>query len=386
MNKLRTILWVSATLVLLILAACGSDANPTPLLTKAAPVDSTAIAENGRTQLVSEGYSFTLQFACLVRTLPQCQHMESFYAPMVSERTNGQVEIQISSFSELEVAGTDSLQLAERGTLEFIEVYSGFVGGTLPVLDVGLLSSLGGDGSATQKALIAAADDLDQAVSEATGGGVVLVKNWYLDDQFFWSKVPLRTPDDFNGLKIFPNNQVFKDLIEGLGGQGLFITYRDVYSALESGALDAAVSCGDCGIGPGWYRETGYLVGPLSANIYTWGVVNRELWDRMPPDIQQLLLEVGEEYEREIIVQAQIWALAAVPTAQSNGMEFIEFTPQVTEAIFEVGKELMLPSWVERTGGPDSEGSRIWNEHFADLIGLRIEAHGSVVEVPTIQR
>ena len=36
----------------------------------------------------------------------------------------------------------------------------------------------------------------------------------------------------------------------------------------------------------------------------------------------------------------------------------------------------MLPKWVERTGGPDSEAVDIYNEKAARLIGVRVGADG----------
>ena len=61
------------------------------------------------------------------------------YSRRIAERTNGRVEIQMTSFAELGLAGPDTLRLIGDGTLEFGEVYSGYVGGDL-------VQSLGGEG------------------------------------------------------------------------------------------------------------------------------------------------------------------------------------------------------------------------------------------------
>ena len=57
------------------------------------------------TALVSEGEEITLQHACINRTLLWCKHMEAYFAANVLERTNGQIEIEITSFPELGLAG-----------------------------------------------------------------------------------------------------------------------------------------------------------------------------------------------------------------------------------------------------------------------------------------
>ena len=74
------------------------------------------------TELVSQGESFTLQHACINRTLLWCKHMEAYFAPNVYERTNGQVEIEITSFPELGLAGFDTMSLLAEGTLSLSEI------------------------------------------------------------------------------------------------------------------------------------------------------------------------------------------------------------------------------------------------------------------------
>ena len=82
-------------------------------------------------QLATTGQSYKFQFACISRTLDPCILLTKAggFVDRVSERTNGQVEIQISSFPELGLAGPDTLRLVESGTLDFGEIYSGYVGG-----------------------------------------------------------------------------------------------------------------------------------------------------------------------------------------------------------------------------------------------------------------
>ena len=76
---------------------------------------------------------------CINRTLRPCELIDSFYAPRVKERTNGEVTIEISSYPELGLAGPDTIRLVNDSTLEFAEIYSGYVGGDLPIIDVGNL-------------------------------------------------------------------------------------------------------------------------------------------------------------------------------------------------------------------------------------------------------
>ena len=39
---------------------------------------------------------------------------------------------------------------------------------------------------------------------------------------------------------------------------------------------------------------------------------------------------------------------------------------------------LVLPGWVKRTGGADSEAVKVFNENLADILGVRVLADGSI--------
>ena len=94
------------------------------------------------------------------------------YSRRIAERTNGRVEIQMTSFAELGLAGPDTLRLIGDGTLEFGEVYSGYVGGDL-------VQSLGGEGQFIPFAEVYAALErgiLDASVTEGLAGNG---QRWY---------------------------------------------------------------------------------------------------------------------------------------------------------------------------------------------------------------
>ena len=42
-----------------------------------------------------------------------------------------------------------------------------------------------------------------------------------------------------------------------------------------------------------WYEVTDYMVGPLSSQLLNTVIVNADVWNGLPPDIQQIMLEEG---------------------------------------------------------------------------------------------
>ena len=110
-------------ILLLILAACGGDATSTP---------SSSI---GSSSTVGEGESFTFQSAWISRTTDAFRLSEEWADP-IRDRSNGRLEIRLVSYPKLGIAGPDTLRLMEDGTLEFTEIYSGYIGGDLPIVDI----------------------------------------------------------------------------------------------------------------------------------------------------------------------------------------------------------------------------------------------------------
>jgi len=111
---------------LLILAACGgddeSDTTRAPAATSAPVVAATT------------GAPFEFQYVCVNRTLLPCQVVQE-YLDSVNTRTDGQIEIQLSSYPELGISGFDMIRLLQDGTIGLGEIYSGFVGGEFPIFE-----------------------------------------------------------------------------------------------------------------------------------------------------------------------------------------------------------------------------------------------------------
>ncbi len=165
------------------------------------------------TQLVSSGRRIELHHACINRQLLWCKHLQAYFVPNVQERTEGQVRINITSFPELGLAGTDTASLLADGTLSMTEIYGGYVGGEFPTLAVQYIWGLWPDHETHYRVLTNIAPDLDK-VYEDELGAQVLMRNWIAgDDQFFFSNKRLENPEDFVGLKTRSHSAELSDWI-----------------------------------------------------------------------------------------------------------------------------------------------------------------------------
>jgi TRAP-type C4-dicarboxylate transport system substrate-binding protein len=351
-------------LLLLVFAACGGAA-----------AGNQQIAE----ERITAGETFKFQYTCINRSLDPCIAAEEF-AKRVSERTSGRVKFQISSFPELGLAGPDTLRLVGDGTLGLAEIYSGYIGGDLPIVDMDNLWGMYSDYETQLKVTDAIREDIDRIISERSGG-VVLGYQFYPSNYYF-AKKPLYTAEDIKGLKTRSHSTVLKDLLDGMGADAQFMAFSEVYTGLERGILDAAVTCGTCGSGLRWYEVTDYLVGPIVALSHTWITVNGDRWAELPPDLQAIVREEAKRHEDITRENAlTIWDKDGIEENKEAGMEIIEFTPELKKLMREAALTKVLPNWIQRAGGPNSEAARIYNEKVAPILKVEITAEGKAREI-----
>ena len=331
------------------------------------------------TELVSTGESIKLQHACINRTLLWCKLIEAYLIPNLTERTNGQVEFSVSSFPELGLAGTDTMSLVRDGTLGAVEIYGGYVGGEYPAVEVQYLWGLWPSHEVHYTVQTKIFDDIEKIIDDATGAKV-WSRNWIPgDDQMFFSKKALRTLEDFEGLKTRSHSAALSDWINGMGAEAQFVAFAEVYSALERGILDAGVTGASPGYAQRWYEVTEFMNGGLYSFNSTTNVINEGVWNEIPADLQQIILEEGAKLELEALRIAAIQNKMGIARNVVAGLDHVEFSDELNDHSFNVAAmQHVVPAWVNRVGGADHPTvTEIFNKKVGPVIGLEIVADDS---------
>ena len=352
----------------------SGNVAPTGGATAAAPAAG-APSGSGETQLVSEGYDITLQYVCVNRTLRPCELVAEFIKG-VEERTNGQVTVNLSSYPELGISGFDMIRLINDGTVEFGEIYSGFVAGDFPIFNITNIWGLADSPEQYLDMVEAVKEDLYRIVTRESGGQVVF-RNFY-PSQYFYSKRPLNTLEDFQGMKTRVHSPVLGDLISALGADDQTMAFAEVYTALERGILDAGVTAASAGYGQRWYEVTDYLTGPFIGSFaQTFITVNGDSWAEIPEDLQQILLEEGRKHEERNLEAVYVWDEEAVGQNIEEGIIYTEFSPEMHRILKDAAINEVLPKWIERAGGPGSEAGQLYNDLIAPISGVVVNPDGT---------
>ena len=328
------------------------------------------------TPLTSSGESHNIQYACINRALLPCVLQTVYFAENVKERTNGQVDFEVSSYPELGLAGSDMMELVQLGIIEFAQIFPGYISGTSPLIDIIYVWGLWKDFKSEHEANTALLPDLDAGVEEQTKGGKLIYHIWYGgNDQYFFSNRGAEL-EDFDGLKTRSHGTTMTDAINGLGGDGQFMAFADVYTALERGILDAGVTGAHAGHGQRWYEVTDNLIGPFISMPMGFETMNVDTWNNIPADLQAIIIEEGAKMELENLRLAAVWNETGVKVNVDAGMTFLEWSDEMKQYVYEnVALGRVLPNWIVRVG---PEEIAIWNEHVAPWAKVQIEDDGSL--------
>jgi len=331
------------------------------------------------TELVYDGDPFDIQFACINRTVATCKLVEAVLIPNVNKRAQGKLTLVISSFPELGLAGPDTLELVSEGTLGFAEIYAGYVAGDLPEAEITFLYGLYPNHEIEFLVNQAVQGDLEKLFIERTGGGQVISRMWISGgDQFFFCKDPIRSLADFKGKKTRSHGAALSDWIDGMGAQAQFVAFAEVYTALERGILDCGVTVAFAAMGQRWYEVTNYMVGPLPSQLITNMIMNKDVWEKLPPDLQQIMVEEGARHELEAMRVTPAWNEVWIQRNIDAGLEYIQFTPEMKAQEQNVAvMQHVIPAWINRVGGADTDIVRLFNEKIGPIVGMRINPDGS---------
>ena len=333
------------------------------------------------TVATSSGEDIEIQHVCLSRNLPTCVVMEAYFAPRVAARTNGQVKVSVTAFLELGLTGTDTLNLVSDGTLAMANVYTGYVSGALPPIEVQSLWGMGPDWETTYLALADMVPDVERMLVEETGGAIVN-RNWYAGaDQWFFSDQPLQSVEDFHGKKIRTHAAALSSIIEGLGAEAVFIPPGQDYPALQAGLVDVGTTGALLAVSGRYYEISDFMAGPIIGFGYTTNVINGDLWDSIPADLQRIIIEEGAIAELEALRIAPYHNILSVQANQGLGIQAIPFSEDIVRYIAGVVlPQNVIPDWLDRLGYPErnQDAVRIFNEHAGPYIGLHIDENGGV--------
>lgn len=157
--------------------------------------------------------------------------------------------------------------------------------------------------------------------------GVVYLANTAGGNKFrIYLREPISKPD-FSGLRL-RGSPVYLPMIKALGGAPVSIAPGDVYTALERNLIDG-YGWTYTGIDVfGWNEVSEYVIDHPFYSLDGAILINEEVWDKLPKDVQEGLNALGPELELRVEAAMKETLRKEDARLKNLGMKFIEFSPE----------------------------------------------------------
>ena len=311
---------------------------------------------------------YMLKTVVTTRTAIQTEHLWTWAAEQIESRTKGRVKLDIVSLPELGLSGFELVRVMQAGLVDIGDVLPTYVAGDIPVIEGADLLGIFGDYDTAVKGHQAWETVLREKYSDRLGA--VVLGSWPWAQQLLYSNRPLKSLDDVKGMKIRVFSPAMAQFVRALGGEPVSLAYAEVYTALERKTVDGAITCSRCGWDTKWYEVTKHLVDlHMGTAVSTLFVVSKKTWDRLPPDIRQVLAQVGNEFTERGWRLSKEWATDGIEkNTKQGGMQYV-MIPKERAPVLKLVQENVAPSWAKRAG-PQAKDD--WNRVLAPITGFRI--------------
>lgn len=186
----------------------------------------------------------------------------------------------------------------------------------------------------------------------------------------FLSKKPLRTISDFEGEKVSLIGRYFGKWLPP-GAIAVVRPAPERYEMLRSGVVDVDLLPFDLLYGFKIHEQTKYLI-KVELITCLWGpiLMNLNTFNKFPPEIQEMFLEVGKDMElraaREIIPR---WRERVMKEWKEAGIEFIDFPEEEKQKWVDSIPDTAL-EWAEEVEAKGYPGHKIvqrWQEITTEM-------------------
>lgn len=227
-----------------------------------------------------------------------------YMGELLSDWTNGRLTIKI--FHSMQLGGEkEALEQVQIGALEMTRVSVGVVGPIVKEFDAFNLPYFFRDIGHMHR--VVDGEVGTDLLNQLEAGGLIGLGYMDAGSRSFYNKVrPINKPADLEGLKIrVMQNPVFVELVNSLGGNGIQVSFSELYTALQTGVVDGAENNP-----PTLYNHKHYEIAShyslthhlIVPEIF---VFSKKVWDGMSALDQQLIRKASG---LTVVKERELWA------------------------------------------------------------------------------
>ncbi|MGM8365266.1 TRAP transporter substrate-binding protein [Virgibacillus sp. W0181] len=296
----KIIVVLSAIFLLLFISACGENSS-----TESTNNSTGTETGNDNSEGTESNETVELRLGHAVQGENHPYHMAArHYADLVEEKSNGEISIEIFPGGQLG-GELDMLEMVQNGTLDAALISASIFSGSTPVMDGLTIPFLFDNYTTFNEALKTDVaqqmlDSLEELQLKGLGFNNAGMRH-------VGSNVaPVEDPEDFSDLKIrVMESPLMLDIFETLGANPTPMAYGELYSALQTGVIDAHETNLISFTDENFHEVTEYI---SLLSIYPTpniNIMNLSSYNEMSDEHKEVLTEAGHETSTWIVEQME---------------------------------------------------------------------------------
>ncbi|ONF44325.1 C4-dicarboxylate ABC transporter substrate-binding protein [Marinobacter lutaoensis] len=251
------------------------------------------------------------------------------FARNIETMSNGRIRIQVLYAGE-GVGQTGVLGAVKSGLVQMGAIFQPAHSGEIPfgVVEIGLPGTT--DDATKLSALFHEQGwqpILEQAYNQQ---GVEWIETYFQPAVYVLTNKPIRSIDDFKGLKIRAPGAYGKFFRE-LGASPVSLAWNEIYTSLATGVIDGSIGSNLIDHRDGNHVEVAKYMYPLPvAGAQAMPIiVNKKAWDSLPEDLKAIVKTAGARHAQEQLDKSTVWVSQAVADMEAKGLQW---SPEPSEA------------------------------------------------------
>lgn len=268
------------------------------------------------------------------------------FADKVAEATNGELTIVLHPGASLGFKGPELLRSVAEGQLVVAEIPTGMVEGDAPALALTAQPFISTN-AFEQRLLYQLAKPAYASILKKFNQFTLYTSVWPFSG--IYTQRPIKSEADLKGLKMRVYDGTGLAFGDATGIAARKMPFSEVYPAMKAGLLDSMYTSSVSGVDAKAWEVLKYftpinIVGPV--NMVN---VNQEAWDKLPANIQDIVLEVAEQMEDEMWNLAGDMDRKSRATLVENGMSIEPVNKSFRKELNVVGQKLR-DEWAKKAG------------------------------------
>lgn len=224
------------------------------------------------------------------------------FAELVNERSKGRIQIKV--FDSAQLGDENSvIQQVQLGSIEFTRISSGTLAEFNKQFGVFSLPYIFDDQEHVWRFLNS--DYGRKMLTDLEKSRMMGLAYYEAGSRSFYTKNPVKTPDDLKGLKIrVIQNAVNVELMKAFGASATPMPYGEVFSALQTGVIDGAENNPPSYLTANHFQAVKNYVLDSHQRVPEVLMVSRVAWDKLSAEDKKLIQDCARETEK---FQIEAW-------------------------------------------------------------------------------